>query len=323
MDPPVLEKLVQELFAAGLAPGTQRNYRSGERRYLRFCADCEQSPFPVDEQVLSTFVAYMYQQGLSVPTMKSYLAAVRHKQIALGLGDPVMSKMPQLQYVLKGVKRKQVGKPKRVRLPITLEILGLLHSSWQHLPSRSDAAMLWAAATLCFFAFLRMGEVVVPSDSGFDPRVHLAYGDVRVNSTTDPQWMEVHIKQSKCDQFGSGVKLAVGVSGAVICPVAAMLGYLIIRKGAPGPLFQFEDGHPLTRARFVDRMRSALREVGIDSSLYAGHSFRIGAATTAASRGLQDSLIKTLGRWESSAYMLYVRTPRATLTAVSRHLVQS
>ena len=41
--------------------------------------------------------------------MKSYLAAVRHAQIAMGLGDPVMVKMPHLQYVLKGAHWMLVG----------------------------------------------------------------------------------------------------------------------------------------------------------------------------------------------------------------------
>ena len=35
-----------------------------------------------------------------------------------------------------------------------------------------------------------------------------------------------------------------------------------------------------------------------------------GAATMAASCRLQDSLIKTLGRWESAAYTMYIRMPR-------------
>ena len=55
-------------------------------------------------------------------------------------------------------------------------------------------------------------------------------------------------------------------------------------------------------------------------SKYSGHSFRIGAATTAASVGVEDSLIKTLGRWESSAYLLYVRVPRDRLALVSKRL---
>ena len=59
---------------------------------------------------------------------------------------------------------------------------------------------------------------------------------------------------------------------------------------------------------------------GVEASKYSGHSFRIGAATTAASAGIEDSLIKTLGRWESTAYLLYIRVPRDQLTAVSRRL---
>ena len=54
----------------------------------------------------------------------------------------------------------------------------------------------------------------------------------------------------------------------------------------------------LTRQRFVTAVRTGLDKAGIDSSKYSGHSFRIGAATTAAQNGMEDSIIKTLGRWE-------------------------
>ena len=288
---------------------------------MSFCSSLGASPYPVSEHQLSKFVAFMYQEGLSAGTMKSYLAAVRHAQIALGLGDPVMGRMPHLQYVLKGARRSMAGGTKRTRLPITPEILKRLRRTWERPPVRADASMLWAAATLCFFGFLHTGEAVFPSDSGFDPRYHLAYGDVRVNSPQNPSWMEVHIKRSKCDQFAEGVKLVIGTTGSDLCPVAAMLGFLVQRGNAPGALFLFKDGSPLTRARFVSALRSALAESGFDPSLYAGHSFRVGAATTAALRGLQDSLIKTLGRWNSSAYMVYIRTPQSTLASVAKSLV--
>ena len=49
-----------------------------------------------------------------------------------------------------------------------------------------DAAMLWAASTMCFFGFLRSGEVVVAGGRRFDPTVHLVHGDVRVNSYQTP-----------------------------------------------------------------------------------------------------------------------------------------
>ncbi len=166
---------------------------------------------------------------------------------------------------------------------------------------------------MCFFGFLRSGEVVVPSEASFDPAVHLAQGDIRVDSLAFPCYLEVRIKASKTDPFRRGVTVFLGVSGAEICPVAAVLSYMV---------FRFHDGRPLTRERFVSQVRQALRSAGLDASKYAGHSFRIGAVTTASSCGLQGSLIKTLGRWESSAYTLYIRTPREILCAVSSELVK-
>ena len=65
-------------------------------------------------------------------------------------------------------------------------------------------------------------------------------------------------------------------------------------------------------------VRAALSEAGYMGKDYAGHSFQIGAATTAAEHGIQDSLIKTLGRWESRAYTWYVRTSPEVLRSVAK-----
>ena len=66
----------------------------------------------------------------------------------------------------------------------------------------------------------------------------------------------------------------------------------------------------------------AISAGGIDAPSYAGHNFRIGTATTVAACGLPESLIKTFGRWESLAYMLYIRTSQSSLCTVVRKLVQ-
>ena len=88
-----------------------------------------------------------------------------------------------------------------------------------------------------------------------------------------------------------------------------------------GPLFKFEDGKVLTRQRFVNAVQEGLDKAGVYSSKYSGHSFRIGAATTAAEKGIEDCIIKTLGRWESLAYLQYVKLPRSQLAGYSNILV--
>jgi len=46
----------------------------------------------------------------------------------------------------------------------------------------------------------------------------------------------------------------------------------------------------------VEHLRRDLQVVELEPKEFAGHSFRIGAAITAAVHGLEDSLISTLGR---------------------------
>lgn len=159
MDVSSLEALVQDLFSAGLAPSSQRNYQSGTRRYLKFCTDTLiNDPFPTTEPTLTLFVAWLHAQNLSSGTVKNYLAAVRHSQISLGLGDPQMGSMPRLEYVVRGMKRK-AQTVKQPRLPVTPMILRSLRQSWQCESNQRNMAMLWAAVTMCFFGFLRSGEV--------------------------------------------------------------------------------------------------------------------------------------------------------------------
>ena len=59
------------------------------------------------------------------------------------------------------------------------------------------------------------------------------------------------------------------------------------------------------------RIRAALETAGYPSAQFAGHSFWIGSATSAAHVGLEDSSIQALGRWSSAAFLVYIRTPAA------------
>ena len=120
------------------------------------------------------------------------------------------------------------------------------------------------------------------------------------------------MKCAKTDPFRCGCFIFLGRGFAPLCPALALTNYLHLRGPGVGPLFIFQDGRPLLRALLSSFLQATLQAAGIPGK-FSGHSFRIGAATTAAQRGVPDHLIKTMGRWSSDAYLFYVRTPVDTI----------
>ena len=161
---------------------------------------------------------------------------------------------------------------------------------------------------------------MVPSLSAFDPSSHITIKNIAVDDDKNPAMIQFTLKASKTDPFRKGVQVAVGKTEDDICPVRVLMAFLAVRGSKPGPLFCSQNSSPFIRSQFVCEIKKALQQLGYDSSKFVGHSFRAGAATAAAAAGLEDSLIKILGRWESSAYQAYVHLPNATFSRVSKFL---
>lgn len=224
--------------------------------------------------------------------------------------------------MLKGIRKSKPECSRAKRLPITPDLLRKIHTVWSQGPLTFDKILLWAACCAGFFGFLRAGEFTAPSSQN-QAEGTLSVSDISVDCRENPQTLIMLLRHSKTDQFGAGVHLYLGRTGDILCPVAAMLGYLAIRPSNPGQLFIFQDGTPLTRAHLVSSVREALSSAGIATAQFSGHSFRIGAASAAARAGFTDSFIQALGRWKSSAFQTYIRTPVQELTAVAARLANS
>ena len=320
-----MEKDVQRYFEHGLAASTRRTYQAGINKFVHFCTVYNISnPLPVSQSVLCLFISYLAKSGLAYGTIRTYLAAIRYLQISQDLPEPRESSMPKLSLVERGIRRvKSIEETGRVRLPITPNILRQLRALWAGNANEFDTIMLWAACCTAFFGFFRLGELTSQSTSGRSSAYGVSVGDVAVDNQENPSVIRIHLQKSKTDQFGRGVDIYMGRTGEDLCPMSALLAYLAVRGKESGPLFRLKDGRYLTKDIFITRVRSALTVLGYDSSAYAGHSFRIGAATTAAEQGVEDSVIKMLGRWESSAYQLYVRASSQMLASMSKRLVTS
>ena len=155
-----------------------------------------------------------------------------------------------------------------------------------------------------FFGFLRVSEYTAVRTQSFDPESTLCFNNITVNHL-----IHVKIKSSKTDPFRCGVDIRLAPNGSSLCPVEAHKQFMAIHPTKSGPLFTFQSGRYLR-----DLYPTCITSV-------SSHSFRIGAATTAAYMGHPCWLIQKLGRWTSDCFREYIRVPDNTIYSVSKSLV--
>jgi hypothetical protein len=183
--------------------------------------------------------------------------------------------------------------------------------------------MIWAAISIAFFGFLWIGETTCSGP--YNSSTNHCRSDVSFHNEKRGDhevFLQLRIKASKTDPFRASATITIGSNSGIYCPVRALQTYLSrASTDYAGPLFCYSNGVPLSRSQFTKELRTLLVQGGYRPAHYAGHSFRIGAATTAASHGLPHWLIQTLGRWSSDCYLRYIRTPINVLTNVSKRLI--
>ena len=145
-----LNEDIQKYIDLSLASTTQQTYSSGEKRFVSFihlykrkqAEEC----MPASEALLTEFVAF-----LANPSIKAYLAAVRHAFPYLPWSSDKLEQNVTLAACLRGIKRSQ-GQQLRVRLPIAINHLRLFRVLLGVPFTQSfNSKMIWAAMTLAFF----------------------------------------------------------------------------------------------------------------------------------------------------------------------------
>jgi integrase len=258
--------------------------------------------WPAAENHILQFIASMSIAGKAYSTARTYLAGIAAKHKLNGWRDPTESFL--VQKVMQGFAKGNSARD--TRLPITLPRLQQLIPITEAICSNMYECQLFRAAfTLAFFGFFRVSELVGQGLSNKGGRKGLQVSDVWINSD-----MVINLSGSKTDQLEKGTQIHIQriANMPEVCPVRAMTDYLGARgKGEDETLFIHIGGLPLTRYQFQAVLKKAARVLGWDLSRFSSHSFRIGAATTAAANGVSNSTIMAKGRWSSNAVTKYVR----------------
>jgi hypothetical protein len=252
------------------------------------------NPLPPSLHHLSAFIAHCFLKQLAASTTRTLVSSLSFTFQLSGYQD--ISQHFIIRKMLVGFKKCKPSS--EARLPITPPILIRLIEALRHTTSSFfTRRLLTAMFVLAFCAFLRIGEITKTPGSAnhFLLRQHISIqGDLTQQGIIDVHLP--HFKHSKTNI--TTLRLSRNRNTPTICPCAALLQDLQVRKHASPsePLFSFMDGAPVSKHFFTQNLRAALAFCHLDLHRYQSHSFRIGAATTAAASGFSGLQIQNMGR---------------------------
>jgi len=263
------------------------------------------------------------QVGVTPATARDYMhtANAWHERFVgygLGAGLP----LTRVSKMLDGLARLQgVPPPKRFRIGVRPKHLRQAIDAG--LDTRDSLNANYATAfEVCLVAIARAGEIASGLPHGtFDVTRHPSRADLtfQFDNTGSPISATIMIVNSKARGIEARRKLPVvlPMRGEYLSPGHMLWTLDRVTDPVPSsarnttPLFR----DPATnKILTVDGLRSSLRSIlsniGRDGSAYGAHSLRIGGATAMAFCQASAEVIKDVGRWNSDAYLRYIRECR-------------
>ena len=231
-------------------------------------------PSPYLLNTLCNYVAYLAKAGLKHCINKTYILG-----ISKFIGNPFANgALPRLEYVLTGIKRVESHAPQaRSRLPITTDTMHKLRDVWLSAPEHPDHSGPQPVWDFSFSSGWRVHGPLCPGvlPGGAPTLAGLGIGQ----PLTALSGASLHQTEHNTP-FPAG---GGGVLGEDRFSCLPSYGHHTgVQPLTPGPLFIRQSRAPLTRSYLVSQLQAAHRIRGIDDTHFNGHSFRIGAATTAA-----------------------------------------
>ena len=260
---------------------------------------------PLSFQTILVYLTYLRIKGFAPATITTYVSAIGYIHKVNGLVDPTTQFI--IQKTLSSINRLHATTDSR--LPITQFILFRLLQSMDKIISLPyHITLLQAMFAVAFYGLFRIGEITKQKNGS----VCINMDQVRVYQDR----IVITIKDFKHNKRNQPFEIVLHKQNSGACPYLLLLNYLAIRGSGQGPLFRFIDGKPITRNFFNSKLKMGLEFIGLDVTRYKSHSLRIGGASYLSGIGLSDLQIKLMGRWQSDAFLRYIRNQKFKISRV-------
>lgn len=258
------------------------------------------------------------QIGVSSETAFDYMSRVNawHTRTC-GIGLAAGMDMKRIKQLIKGLARSEVAKEKPKRIGVRPQLLAeaLDICLGKRGEAGPEAQNYRAAAVVAFAALLRGCEACLQDGKTWSPLTNVTRADVR-NRVSGAKTVGIR-PAKKCDaaSLKLGVKHHVPLAAGVLLDPCAELDALAKVDPVPSiekentPLFRIPSSGAAIRVSQLRKLvKMLMKTMGRDPAQFGAHSLRIGGATALFAQGASDLDIKSLGRWSSDCFEIYVRT---------------
>ena len=275
-------------------------------------------PYAMEAQAAN--IRYLaYEQavhGLKGKTVRGKATAVDKYHADHGLQEPF--KTPLVQgHIDKMIVQDKQAVPK---LPVPAQVVELQRTV--HGTEDFDELIMTSAQSTALWWVMRSCEYLATSKKKINPKA-IKWEDVGFQDEEGKPLQGVEVKKTRAIRMSMvSTKNAFGRCTRTLkirddydtCPVKLLVELYLRIHTVEGkfpdpktPVYRKADKTYLTRDDMTKRLRSLIESCGIDSRLVASHSLRRGGACVWAATGLvSDEELMRWGRWNSSAYKLYV-----------------
>lgn len=311
---------------ASMASGDMGRGATGVRHWRAFCAS-EHTPSdrPIDPQAplwvkleeellaMQFCCALVEDKGLQASTVASYFGQVQGwhaKEHGIKLGAGL--KLARLPAMLKGLRRVLGESGRAVRRGIAPQALRIAMDKLLS-PRVPAHANIRAALAMALQGLLRSAEYACDPGVKFQSAKHLSRDDIHECSAERLVAMMLPCKNMR-HLTGKTCPLVIGSGGEYVDAVREVRNMLEVdpvsrELASVTPMFRDPvTNEPLRTDMLRDLIRELMSAAGEpDPSQFGTHSLRIGGATALFAAGADPQVIRTMGRWSSDCYRLYVR----------------
>lgn len=305
-----LERVLQVIGSA-LTESTRELYGTGLLVFHVYC-DSKDIPdeqrAPISPNLLATFLANC-AGAYSGSTISNYATGLRAWHILHGMEWKISE--AEYRALLEGAARLAPSSSKRPkRNPFTLEILERFHLCMD-LNDPRDAA-IFACLVCSFFSIARLGEFTVPAIAKFNPSLHITRHNVDFTQNhKNLPVIKFFLPTTKTAQGGESVHCAPHPNASPTDPKRALDNHFALNPAEPtAHLFAWKHPsgslRPLSKKEVTKRIDAIIKsQPGLPD--LKGHSLRIGGTLFYLLKGVPFDVVKTMGRWSSESFTIYLR----------------